>query len=65
MFTLQDLQWMKEKISNMQVVGTYGELMEIHHRVNSVMEKIDQLLDDHPEDEEAENKPATKKKQAK
>ena len=65
MFTLQELLWMKDGINSSQFVGTFDAMLIEAQRAKGVLEKLDALLADHPEDEQAEaeekKKPAKKK----
>ena len=53
MLTLQDLNWIQEKIDHVPMKDrTLVEMKEEYDRYLSVSEKLGLLLDDHPVDEE-------------
>lgn len=65
MFTLQDLNWIKDKIDHTPMRDkTLVEMKDDYNRYLAVSEKLALLLDDHPVDEEKEEKKEAAKKKA-
>ena len=65
MFTKQDLEWLLELLGSYIFHGSAEDVKPHFERYESVREKLDLLMADHPEDEEAGKKPAAKKPAAK
>ena len=56
MFTLQDINWVMERLGSFTEPGTLEEAADNYTRYLSVKEKFQMLMDDHPVDEEKEEK---------